>query len=443
MIKRKISDIISNIDEEYICEATEYTKLKSRIFWEWIKRVVGVVCLVFLFVSSAKLFSVFWDVICSDKQEKLVICTDYITYDTVESVVSSWKKSGRVGSGIDVEIVKISRDETAAQIKITEIRTEIMAGKGPDLFVFASDLPYVTPETRITHMLFTIPEKFLYADVFLPLDSYLKESSYITIENCNQAVLKAGQTEEGQLLLPMIYNYGACIFPEDKNTQEIPFPNSWDDIIANATMRQALLSQSYLGFLSYLGPYADYEREELLLSEDDLIKQFNFSRFAKRLWENVSFEIVTTQYFLHGQLGNSIGQADTFYAVPNIDGGVTANISVYAGINRNTKVADEAFSVLESIYESIKNYESFPSRGICIEQDEYVQKLYESYHRISQENIESFYKMNATVTEARFYSVWDYNLYDIFMSSYTDYDSESIEQKLRNLYTTMQMQLKE
>ena len=109
-----------------------------------------------------------------------MICTDDITNDTVEFFLSGWKKSGHPGSDIDVEIIKISRDETAAQIKITELRTEIMAGEGPDLFILATDLPYVTPDTRMTQLLFPIPEKFLYADVFLPLDSYLKAEQFVS-----------------------------------------------------------------------------------------------------------------------------------------------------------------------------------------------------------------------------------------------------------------------
>lgn len=443
MMKRKISEIISNIDEEYICEATDYVKVKSNPLLEWIKGKFWLVGLVILIMISARLIPVLLKFIDLGNKEKLIVCTDYIAYDTVELAVSSWKKSGREGSNLEVEIIKISRDETAAQIKITELRTEIMAGEGPDLFIFSTDLPYVTPDTRITHMLFPNPEKFLYADVFLPLDSYLKESSYINIENCNQAVLKAGQTDEGQLLLPIIYNYCACIFPEEENNQELPFPNSWEEIISNETMIQALLSQSSMGFLSYLGPYADYKREELLVSEEDLIEQFNFSRFTKQQWENVSFELVTTENFLRKYLKNSKGEIHTFYAVPNINGGVTANISVYAGMNRNTKLADEAFSLLENIYRSIITWESFPSRGIGIEQGDYIKKLYESWYGISSEDIESFYKMNNTITEARFYSLWDYSLYDIFMSSYMDNDPEVIEQKLKDLYTTMQMQLRE
>ena len=37
MMKEKISEIISQIDEEYVYEATDYVKMKSKPFFEWLK----------------------------------------------------------------------------------------------------------------------------------------------------------------------------------------------------------------------------------------------------------------------------------------------------------------------------------------------------------------------------------------------------------------------
>ena len=58
MMKRKISEIISNINEEYICEATDYVRIKSRPLLEWIKGKFWIVGLVVLIVLGGKFLPV-------------------------------------------------------------------------------------------------------------------------------------------------------------------------------------------------------------------------------------------------------------------------------------------------------------------------------------------------------------------------------------------------
>ena len=442
MLKYKISEIISNIDEEYICEATDYVRVKSRRFLNWIKGKVWILGLVVLIVLGVKFIPVLLGNIFEKEPEKLVICTDWSTYDEVKGSVRRWKTFSRKYSTIQTEIIRIPSDKVAAEIKIQELRTEIMAGKGPDLFIMESNEPYFydTDYHGEIHMLFPNPEKAMYSDIFLPLDDYLKDAEFIQTQYCNQAVLKAGQTEEGQLLLPIIYEYMVCVFPDYESEGLTKFPDSWEEIVSSKSMQAALRSQTYKGLPQAFGKLADFKDETILVSEDDLVKEVKRACSFQKTWNDVKAFQVDIYDFLSA-LGIS-NKIQSFYPIPNVDGGVTACISVYAGINQNTQVSEEAFSLLDTFCEITKINNYFPTRGIFIADDELVKKFYRLNYGLQEEDVRSFLEMNEMITTARFYSSWDTKLADIY-EKHWDKDAPTAEEAVSELYNDMLMQIKE
>ncbi len=442
MMKQKISEIMSNIDEEYICEATDYVRVKSRRFLNWIKGKVWILGLVVLIVLGVKFMPMLLGNILEKEPEKLVICTDWSTYDEVKDAVSCWKALGREGFTIQTEIIRIPSDKMDAEIKIQELRTEIMAGKGPDLFIMASNEPYFynADSNAEIHMLFPNPEKAMYSDIFLPLDDYLKDAEFIQTEHCNQVVLQAGQTKEGQLLLPIIYEYMVCVFPNYESDGTTKFPDSWEEIVSSKSMQVALRSQSYKVLPQAFGKLADFKNEMILVSEDDLVKEVKRACSFQKTWKDVKAFQVDIYDFLSA-LGTS-NKIQSFYPIPNVDGGVTACISVYAGINQNTNVADEAFSLLDTFCEITRNNNYFPTRGIFIADDELVQKFYRLNYGLQEEEVRSFLEMNKMITTARFYSSWDTKLADIY-EKHWEKDAPTAEEAVSELYNDMLMQIKE
>ena len=375
----------------------------------------------------------------NSSKDKLVICTDTYLYPTVKDAVEKWKKENREGSSIQTVIVKIPSDETAAEIKIAEIRTEIMAGDGPDLFIIRVPSYTVIPEDRPESLLFSNPEKAMYSDIFLPLDSYLEEFEYLDIDNCNQAILKAGQTEEGQMLLPLLYDYEACLFPVEENEESSSYPRSFEEILWNEQMRVAIHKQnSIIAFFSSLGSYADYKNEELLVSKEDIKKTFELGLTRESSWNAVELNHVS---FLDADLKHK-SESYNIYAVPNIYGGVTGRIQTSAGINKNTRVADEAASFLDTYCEIFSTSAVASANGMFIEfSDQIINNL--RTDSISEENIEDMIRMNNSITDVRFYSMWDYYIADTFWKQYYGAQDPTLEAAIDEIYNKMQMQMKE
>ena len=125
-----------------------------------------------------------------ETEEKLKICINATKRGEVESLIEAWQE---IEGGLEVEIIEISTNSSVNDLKISELRTEIMAGKGPDVFL----LECTPPEQEETNSdLFMNLEKSMETGLFLPLDEYIENAKYINISTWNQVVLDAGKTEE-------------------------------------------------------------------------------------------------------------------------------------------------------------------------------------------------------------------------------------------------------
>lgn len=111
--------------------------------------------------------------------------------------------------------------------------------------------------------------------------------------------------------------------------------------------------------------------------------------------------------------------AHTLFALPNGEGGVTANITLYAGINKNTKQPKKAVSFLQVLYsEEILSGKGIDldgrmegsgvkfSQGVSI----YKNDLEKRIRSLSKEDQEQMKMIQERITAVRFYSELDGNL---------------------------------
>lgn len=203
------------------------------------------------------------------EMEELVICTDEVYKDTVEALAEDWQK---MKNGLDVEIISIPQDAALAETKITELRTEIMSGAGPDVFIMGSNINTTDSDTSV---LFPNPEKTMHSNFFLPLDDYIDNAQYMNPDNWNQKIMSAGKTEEGQMTLPIAYTYCAYAFYTADLENFSFIPASWEELVqCSVPIVGKCVSNGALLWLSQtFGELADYEDETLAFSEGELQKR--------------------------------------------------------------------------------------------------------------------------------------------------------------------------
>lgn len=273
-----------------------------------------------------------------------------------------------LGGPENVSFEYLPREGTERETALDRVRTEIMSGSGPDMFIIACNggtLYYSENEA-----LFRVPEKAMEAGLFLPLDDYIQNAQFMEWDKLNETVMAAGRTEQGQMLLPMTYAFPLTMFRESDVTLTTTAETTWQDMLNDKTnvltaaanwtptMEEQENFENQCGgpLLPYiLGDIADYSSEKLLFTEDELLQRITDIIELDARNKNGEFDNVPPYY--HWLAGP--GFTDSSVADPQVkvhdqgpitmvplysdDGGMTAAVTSYVAINRSTKHADEAF----------------------------------------------------------------------------------------------------
>ncbi len=257
---------------------------------------------------------------------------------------------GGLPSGIDVNLEVLPMEGADLHSRLTRIRTEIMAGEGPDVFLMMQPL---TPDRE---MLFPIPQATMERHVFLPLDELRDSSEHIEWDKINPQILSAGQGSEGQMLLPMYYSLDMGVSGE-----AVDLPATWENAISGNT---PVLSQAY-GSAFHFGRFrnlaftdvANYEKEAMTITEEKL---------GQRMKEacSVPFDRENDMARWSGDGTDIQEEEGTAFPLHNTQGGVTAQISGWLAVNINTDHKKDALALVDMMMSrKFLSMESFWDEG--------------------------------------------------------------------------------
>lgn len=342
------------------------------------------------------------------------------------------------------------------EIALDKIRTDIMAGGGPDVFIVA---------TRGSNSIFPVPEKAMHEGLFLPLDSYIQSAAQSDWDKLTPAVMEAGQTDEGQVLVPMLYTTPITIYRKEDVPEAPPAGTTWQEMLEDETniLRNAVRVNSEVSgglvpsprhnALAMLGAFADYETGELLFFEEDLL-QWMETQIALQEESNSNAVLpayiqgklcgaTTLIYENSGQSDWPIHKEDRMTMIPlySKDGGVTATVEAYTGVNRNTKHAEEAFFVVDYLMraetqQEFKMYVSMSMTvGLPIHESvlsaEYPQQ--KGYGFFTDENFEELCGVRDQITDVHFNNTLLESLEKMYYTLMLDHtDEERSEQVVKD-----------
>lgn len=315
---------------------------------------------------------------------------------------------------------------------IKRIRTEIMAGKGPDVFICDTALP-----AGEGGALFPFPRQVMENRVFLPLDEFLEKAEFMELEKFLPEIMEAGRNHEGQLLLPM--GYELKLFVAEKSQGEPEFDRPLDDRL-----------NVYMPLYDVLGELADYSRDELALSEEELFELYR-GQIAEFKGADLTRPPLQNAYVTDGglmvagegqpELLDLEGTEYWMMSGENLSGGATADITRFAGINRNTEHPEEAFKVVDFLLskENQANAAVY-KQALPVHMDLYSKEAPWHGHRMSEENFRQFSELRDSIGVVKFYTPLESLVYE-------GWDMDAGEDKLRELvhktYMEMNMYLAE
>lgn len=361
-----------------------------------------------------------------------------------------WMKSEE----FEVEVIPSdSEASTERAAALQRIRTEMMTGGGPDVFVISCQGSYMggkeSSDRLESSRLFPYPEKAIDSDLFLPLDDYIKDAEMTDWDNQQPQVMAEGRDKEGrQVLVPMSFTLPLNVFRQKDLPGGAPVGGAWDQVMAGE--EPLLAPQAHWcwytfdfdypdmgfhpsGFSYVFSALADFEAGRLSFTEEQLLAVVSEDiQACKRREKEKNAPDNYAVFADPGQLIWSSGVAglseliekedEPLVMVPlaNREGGVTARVSRYCAVNRNTERPLDAFRVVDCLmspaFQANSGVEragentgrmpmdmSLLARGTPVEMFLYM----------PQQHLEEWRRACGTITSVRFPSPLDSELEDM------------------------------
>lgn len=346
------------------------------------------------------------------------------------------------------------------EVRLRRMRTEMMAGKGPDIFLCdcVSAAVWETEDGQpFCEPTFNYPEQAMRNNLFLPLDGYIAGAEHMEWDKMNPAVMAAGSYGGKQLILPIKYQFNVTCFDPETVSGELA-----QEYSALPTMEYTLNPDAdYTDMLSYFGQPADYNNDIPSFTEDELLdlalsgfgtaQKTRDGYFAGLLEAgNNAFLSGPVNQFLFNNASPNELPAYTMLPSYNRDGGVTASISCFAAVNINTAYPDEAFKVLdrmlsEDVQQNFYLTNSVSGVSVYDELGTVDKRNGPSGWWMSDANYESFCAVREQINAVRFYSLLDretmFTLGNACLAE--DATEDSVKAAAHKAFTTMKMMLAE
>lgn len=377
---------------------------------------------------------------------------------------------------IEVEYVPEKGEERKGAL--TRLRTEVMAGRGPDLFLIS--------EQFFGDPLFPYPEKSMLNGLFLSLDKYMEKSQFTQWDQQNQTILSAGKTDKGQQIIPLTYSVLVTCFRKADAAHTPSAENSWDDMANSSDLAERIsciysnsLEQN-LGVMGAaqdrpgdaLGKLADFEREELLFTEEDLAEGIKTRLKLMDLCEQGEFSSLPAFYQtpLYARFNDSAAHAEepiaqdeplTFIPRYSKGGGIAACVRDYAAISNDTKHAEDAFLILDLLMsrESQQKSDLFtkwltnagtsgslPLDDALMSEEYPVPYLDGKNWSLTPENFEALRQVTGQISSVNFSDSLYATLHDLENECYQiyyGYSEGDIDEQIKEAYRVLEMSIKE
>ena len=369
------------------------------------------------------------------------------------------------GVETEYEFLVLPNNTEDRETELTRLRTEIMAGEGPDAFILNATIPgYVTDLSTMepTEALFPNVEKSMYSHLFLDVEEMVQNSETIDLANCNPTVMDVGVTSGGRFLLPLTYTFSVHIF----DTAHLNDPNftftSLEELLQSdeESLKGTLAWGSFRLFPDCLDPLVDYEGQNLLVTREAMQQADALVDLQDESYSESPLVYQSgTGISMYSLLGLSSEDTEyTFFPVPNRNGGVTAAVTFYAAINANAAYPQEAFDFIELLYsEELFTEQGFEVNGmhygtmfdygdngsLAIPVKDGVLLQYAEDSGLLPGTLASFQGALDRIDSAKVYSDLDLDIYNLYETWHFERPEESLEELVDRTVSTMEMTLAE
>ena len=302
--------------------------------------------------------------------------------------ITLWIEEFEAAHNVTVTLEVLPLDEGSRQPMVQKIRTEIMAGKGPDILLVpavGSDIARVNGRTYLIEDVPLAMRKGLFYDIseFYDADTDLKT------EQLQPAVMEAGVMDGARYVLPLRYDIPVFFVETDQFektglSRELFDKNLFelmDCVIAMGNSYEAYNFRMHWIYPQFVmnafSQVFDYDEGELVLTQEDLETFFqSYQNYWLRILYSVAYGDVPVRPILYQYLSNGeywTKQTDSFllihslqnaletvaigkmngatletYPLRSVDGKIVADVTFYGAITAGCRNPELAYAFLRA-----------------------------------------------------------------------------------------------
>lgn len=391
-----------------------------------------------------------------DEKVKITVAVDIFHTDSIKQLK---KCAQMLYPQLQVELIEFdydSYDMGEREAQITAMKSEIMAGKGPDAFIMSTIVPWEQFNNDghpvVEDRIFRDPNKAIRNRIFLPLDDYIANSQVFSMDDHLSTIMDAGKYDGKQYVLPLTYTYEVYLY--NKFDVELPEIDSWNNVVSheNRAFVNNLGSYFFDWMANRFGAIADYENDSLLITKEDIISELTlYDSMRDKSYSSVdaleTFPALS-EAFLDEWV--SFGEEATAVPIMNNNDGITAFVNHYTAVNANSEHPDWAYKFIELLYSpEVQSDEGFKledggntlhAAAYCRPDGlEYLFNEGIATGKIMYEEYPMLEELNQKIDNVRFYTPIDRAFYDMAMDYIKNGDLDIIDA----YYRSFQMEVAE
>nr|WP_317283767.1 hypothetical protein [uncultured Sellimonas sp.] len=300
------------------------------------KRKIVVLCMAVLAMSLCS---------CTQAQQKgekkkLTVITEDRLFDQVNWAV---KFIEGTDSTIEIEVQVLPEEEKERETKIQNLRTQIMAGKGPDIYLLERNSENAEGKAI---PLFENPYQTMKSGALASLDKFMKKDAYWKDNTYNKVFLKEGQYGGHQYIIPMSCSYD--VLPKTKDMEAMTGETLEDWLKQVEDSKNPKMKAAMNGFLvstgKWMQPAVDYEKDKVLFDKEKWEKFVeSWMTFSETYQDDVFVETEENIQEIDSIIINS---GMDLQVVPNLNGRKTAEVRTYGAIGMSGDHKQEAYDFL-------------------------------------------------------------------------------------------------
>lgn len=287
---------------------------------------------------------------CNTKKEgtarKLIVVTEASFRERVEEAADFMMNQNH-NDKYKIQVDVLPEEPTHREQVIKKLQTQIMAGKGPDLYILDSSMEY---ERLTVENLFKDPSKIMESGVLAPLDKYIEKDSYWKNSTYKKELLDAGKYSDRQYIIPFSCDYFIFAYPTSDEQIRGSNLKEWLQQIEK-TDNKELQSKMMLSLMAgrWGVPAIDYENKEILFSKDEVYDfSLSYLQLSKKRHKLPDSYKMSSTYDLadSGRSFSNDFQNKRFQFVPNLYGEKPAAVKSYGTVSMSSSYKDAAYQFL-------------------------------------------------------------------------------------------------